>query len=453
MEKTEEIQIEALNRAVINGEITWLCECIRYCIQYLLGHTAGEYILPEPEEKVEKGTYYQNFIDECRLTKEERLVMLLALARRFNHEIIDTIKTYYKKKSDNFSSLGGKLIPHNGLFIPTIKTALTVLGGPRLDNQLKYTHIFTNEGSLCKKEIIRDIYLEEGFLNYEEELAIGREAYTRITSGEDVHYEFSSSFPATELKTRLEWKDLVLSENTRTGLEELVAWLTHEEQLKSRYENLQHMAEGHKALFWGEPGTGKTLTAALLGKRFNKPVYRIDLSRLVSKYVGETEKNLETIFNHAANRNWILFFDEADGLFSSRTQVSTSNDRFANQETSYLLQRIETCSNLIILATNLRYNIDSAFRRRFQTICHFPKPAEKERLVLWQGIMPDDLKFESTISIEEIAKNFDISGGHIANVVRYSAIMAMSNETEGIITEEILLKGLRKEYGKLGRTF
>ena len=145
-------------------------------------------------------------------------------------------------------------------------------------------------------------------------------------------------------------------------------------------------------LFHGPPGTGKTLTAGLLGKIAQKDVYRIDLSMVISKYIGETEKNLARLFDKAERKDWILFFDEADSLFGKRGQVKDAHDKYANQEVSYLLQRVEAYNGLVILASNFKNNIDEAFLRRFQSIIYFPLPA-KEELELglgWRVSWPKD---------------------------------------------------------------
>src|SRR5690606_1665724 len=140
---------------------------------------------------------------------------------------------------------------------------------------------------------------------------------------------------------------------------------------------------GFRVLFHGPPGTGKTLTASLLGKYTGKEVYKIDLSMVVSKFIGETEKNLANLFDKAENKDWILFFDEADALFGKRTNVRDAHDKYANQEVSFLLQRTETYAGLVILATNFKNNIDDAFARRFQSHIYFPSPAFGERLKIW----------------------------------------------------------------------
>lgn len=192
---------------------------------------------------------------------------------------------------------------------------------------------------------------------------------------------------------------------------------------------VKNIQPGYRALFYGPSGTGKTLTAALIGKKIGKSVYRIDLSQLVSKYIGETEKNLEKIFNAAENHDWILFFDEADSLFGKRTGIGNANDRFANQETAFLLQRIEICENIVILATNFKSNLDEAFTRRFQSTIYFSMPTETERRLLWEGAFSKKTTLESAIDLKEIAKKYDIAGGSIINVVRYATLMAMVNSS------------------------
>jgi SpoVK/Ycf46/Vps4 family AAA+-type ATPase len=182
---------------------------------------------------------------------------------------------------------------------------------------------------------------------------------------------------------------------------------------------------GYRAMFHGPPGTGKTLTACLLGKYTNREVYRIDLSMIVSKYIGETEKNLSKIFEQAEHKNWILFFDEADALFGKRTKVEDAHDRYANQEVSYLLQRIEDFEGIIILASNFITNIDDAFTRRFQTVINFPMPRPGERLDLWKKAIPEAVTLGEDISLHSIAGKYEISGGAMMNVVRYCLLMTL----------------------------
>jgi SpoVK/Ycf46/Vps4 family AAA+-type ATPase len=204
---------------------------------------------------------------------------------------------------------------------------------------------------------------------------------------------------------------------------------------------------GFRALFYGPPGTGKTMAATLLGKFTKHDVYRIDLSSLVSKYIGETEKNLSTLFERAENKKWILFFDEADALFGKRTNVRDAHDRFANQEVSYLLQRIEDFSGLSILASNFKSNMDDAFTRRFQSLVYFPMPQPAERLTLWKNTFPQAVRLANDIDMKAISDKYELTGSNIVNIVHYCCLQALSAQTN-IITKENLITGITRELTK-----
>ncbi|MCC8186739.1 MAG: ATP-binding protein [Bacteroides sp.] len=203
-------------------------------------------------------------------------------------------------------------------------------------------------------------------------------------------------------------------------------------------------------MFYGPPGTGKTLTATLLGKRTQRPVYRVDLSAVVSKYIGETEKNLARLFDRAGQHNWILFFDEADALFGTRTEARSSNDRHSNQETAYLLQRIEEFPGTVLLATNLKDNLDEAFSRRFQSVLHFPMPDEEARYQLWRGMLPDCwLGGEAEALLRELSRH-PLSGGSMVNVLRSCAVrLHAAGQQEA--TTGLFRNTIEKELEKEGK--
>ncbi len=191
------------------------------------------------------------------------------------------------------------------------------------------------------------------------------------------------------------------------------------------------------------------MTAALLGKSHGMDVYRVDLSTVVSKYIGETEKNLAKLFDMAENKNWILFFDEADALFSKRMATQSSNDMFANQQVAFLLQRIEDYNGVVILATNYKDNIDDAFLRRFQSIIMFPKPSVDIRHALWKSILiPFNLSEEI---YDRIASEYEITGGSIINILRYCSIVSAQRSDHQILETDIV-KGIKKEFLKEGVT-
>jgi SpoVK/Ycf46/Vps4 family AAA+-type ATPase len=213
----------------------------------------------------------------------------------------------------------------------------------------------------------------------------------------------------------------------------------------------KRLRAGYRSLFYGPPGTGKSLTACMLGKHTGRDVYRIDLSLVTSKYIGETEKNLARIFDQAKNKNWILFFDEADALFGKRTEISDAHDRYANQEVSYLLQRIEDHDGVVILASNMTENLDDAFTRRFESIIHFPMPRPEQRLQIWRNGFSAKSTLSHEVDLENLAGSCEISGGAIMNVIRYSSMKALSRGSEEIFLAD-LQEGIRKELLKEGRT-
>jgi SpoVK/Ycf46/Vps4 family AAA+-type ATPase len=225
----------------------------------------------------------------------------------------------------------------------------------------------------------------------------------------------------------------------------------HQDTLMNDWRLRKRLKPGFRTLFYGPPGTGKTLTASLLGKTTGLSVYRIDLSKVVSKYIGETEKNLASLFDYAQNQNWILFFDEADSLFGKRTESRNANDRAANQQISYLLQRIEDFPGVVILATNLRSHLDEAFARRFQSMIHFPMPSVEQRRRLWDDNFKDKpYRLAFDIDLHKLANDYELSGGSIINVLRYACLKAVVRDPQEIRAHD-LHYGIRRELHKEGK--
>jgi SpoVK/Ycf46/Vps4 family AAA+-type ATPase len=171
---------------------------------------------------------------------------------------------------------------------------------------------------------------------------------------------------------------------------------------------------------------------------------------VVSKYIGETEKNLSRLFDKAENKEWILFFDEADALFGKRTSVNDAHDKYANQEVSYLLQRVESHAGLIILASNMKSNLDSSFTRRFNSIIEFDHPDATERLQLWKNYFPTTSERKTKIDLEEIARKYHLTGANIVNVIQFAGLQTLEKKSATISADD-LLKGIRKEYEKEGK--
>ena len=181
-------------------------------------------------------------------------------------------------------------------------------------------------------------------------------------------------------------------------------------------------------------------------------MFRIDLSMIISKFIGETEKNLAQLFDRAENKDWILFFDEADALFGKRTGVRDAHDRYANQEVSYLLQRVETFGGLVILASNFKANIDEAFIRRFQSIIHFPMPRASERLRLWQQSLPKNVQLDGDVNLKILSERYELSGASIVNIVQYCCLNALSRNDKAMTNDDLRM-GVAREFSKEGKIF
>ena len=256
---------------------------------------------------------------------------------------------------------------------------------------------------------------------------------------------------ARKVTPRHTWDDLVLPQDQITTLNEIV------DTVRSRPKVLEEWGVGKKlassaavtVLFSGEPGTGKTIGAQVLAKELGLDLYKIDLSGVVSKYIGETEKNLERIFEEAERSNAILFFDEADSIFGKRSEVKDARDRYANIEVSYLLQRMEAYDGVTILATNLRANLDDAFTRRLQFAIDFPFPDDHYRLRLWETLFPPDVPRDPDLDLDYMARRFRIAGGNIRNIIVNAAFLAAAEDVP--VHMRHLLHGTRRELQKTGR--
>ncbi len=258
---------------------------------------------------------------------------------------------------------------------------------------------------------------------------------------------------AKRMESRYTLKDLVLPEKQQREINALIAMARNRSLVLDDWGAGKKLVSGRgiSALFTGVPGTGKTLSAQAIAGELGLDIYRVDLSTIISKYIGETEKNLERIFTEAQNSNVILFFDEADALFGRRSEVSDSHDRYANIEVGYLLQRIETYDGIVLMATNLGANLDEAFARRIHFIIDFPFPDEETRLRLWKLLLPENIEKEAEIDLTPFAGAYKIAGGGIRNAVVWA--IYESARLGRPLNREDLLHGVEREYQKMGKVF
>ncbi|MEZ4399994.1 MAG: ATP-binding protein [Kofleriaceae bacterium] len=258
---------------------------------------------------------------------------------------------------------------------------------------------------------------------------------------------------ARRIEPGFTWDDLVLPDDTRDTLEELVRFAKFKAALLEEWGWAKKLPYGRgvSAIMAGPPGTGKTMVAQLLARELGYDLYLIELAQVVNKYVGETEKNLARVFDEAENSHAILFFDEADALFAKRTEVKSSNDRYANLEVNYLLQRMETYNGVTLLATNLEQGIDEAFKRRVRFTVQFELPEPPVREVLWQSMFPPETKVADDIDWERLGARYEMSGGYIKKAALRAAARAMARATDATITGDDLDQAAQLEYREMGR--
>jgi SpoVK/Ycf46/Vps4 family AAA+-type ATPase len=256
---------------------------------------------------------------------------------------------------------------------------------------------------------------------------------------------------ARKIEPGHQWDEIVLPDEVLGQLREMCQRVVYRHRVLSDwgFGVKLSLGKGVNALFAGPSGTGKTMATEIIARELGLDLYKIDLSGVVSKYIGETERNLDRVFSTAEDANAILFFDEADALFGKRSEVRDSHDRYANIEISYLLQKMEEYEGLAILATNLKANLDEAFTRRLAFTIHFPFPDEESRFRIWQGIWPSRIELSEDVDLAFLANRFKLSGGNIKNIALAAAFLAA--EKNQSVRMNHLLHATRREYQKLGK--
>jgi hypothetical protein len=423
----------------IEKELQWLQEVVHIRLQLYFSQDSeykSIYEL-EPPKLEDYDSLYTQIIAHYGFGYAERLILILALAPSLAPSLLDPFLTQNKLYNRPFAEFGGVSGKRFSGFIPTMETAFFLLAGNDLKTRFQVQAFFQKEHPFQKFQILNLETAEKGEPEWSSVLGVSEEYMSYLTTGNDFEPSFGSAFPAQKINTKLSWEDLVLSPQLKKEIESIGHWIVNQDTILRQWGFERHLKPGFRALFYGPPGTGKSLTAALLGQMTQMDVYRIDLSQVVSKYIGETEKNMARVFDSALHKNWILFFDEADALFGRRTVAKDSKDRYANQETAYLLQRIEDFPGIVILASNLKMNIDEAFSRRFQSMIHFPVPDARQRLILWENIFSSHQIFDESVQLEKLAFKFEMAGGAIINVLRYCTLLAVQRDPPLVSHEEV----------------
>ncbi len=435
----------------LQKEIDWFKSVVDTTLELYFKTESSQksvYGIPPPDLDLDTSPYAE-VVKELQLGFEERLMLILAMIPYLKPDILDVFLIKNQNLDCYFSEFGGIKDANNSGFSPTLETACFILGGYELKTRLEFLSKINAENLLYQKGILETDFEKQFAIH--QKLQISSEYFGLLTTGKRNLPQYSTKFPAKEIATNLEWENLIVEEKVAEGLSEIKEWLIHSPRILKDWSLQKNFKKGYRSLFYGPPGTGKTFAATLLGKETNHPVFRVDLSLVVSMYIGETEKNLGRLFDEAEQKDWILFFDEADALFGKRTNVRNANDRYANQEVAYLLQRIEDFSGLVILATNIQTNIDEAFSRRFQSMIHFSKPGMKQRKLLWDNLFKQNFELESSINIDDLAASYELTGGEITQVLRYCALEAAKRNKKKVLLNDIIT-GIRSVYRKQNKT-
>jgi ATPase family associated with various cellular activities (AAA) len=440
--------------AVLESEIKWLTEVIALRFpkagdSYTYNEEADWRTLPPPDLLNKKGPY-PALVNHFKLGSEERLLLALTFARQVYMTALRTLSDISILNTDLQDETGCYVLTENRSLVITFNALLTLIAGRNLAKRQQARNAVLRDGQLLINQII-ELELppkyNPQFGDTEKIPVLAAEYAEFLQSGKPPRPDFGEGFPAQLISTALSWDHLIVPEPTMSEVHLAMRWMSHGTQVVERSGG--SVNKSFPILFFGPPGTGKSLTAKLIGKEFGKLVFRIDLSMMVSKYIGETEKNLSRLFKRAEGKDWILFFDEADALFGKRTQVSDARDKWANLEMSYLLQRIEEYDGLCILASNLRDNIDGAMLRRFQfTIC-FPRPTEKQREELWRKLLPQGYSYEN-IDFKKVSQQ-DLTGSNIANILKQSALAAES-QNRTVLSNTEIVRFIELELMKESRT-
>jgi AAA+ superfamily predicted ATPase len=440
------------NARDLEQELVWFAQVLDTRFKLYFGQETIHQSVFEvtPPDLSESESPYAHFINYYQMSFAERMAITLSLAPHIRPQLLDIFFTKNKTFDRKFTEFGGVHGGPDGDFVPTGETLAFILAGNDLELRFAVQTLFDGDHFFARHNILH-LAPSGDEPALKSPLRLSDEYLSYFTTGQPRRPDFGANFPARYIETQLTWDDLVLHPGTRKQIEEIETWLRHGETLMNDWGMAPKLRPGYRSLFYGPPGTGKTMTACLLGKSTGRDVYKIDLSLVVSKYIGETEKNLARVFDQAQHKGWILFFDEADALFGKRSETKDAHDRYANQEVSFLLQRIETFDGIAILASNRRENLDEAFARRFEAIIYFPIPSPEERLRLWrQGFSPQ-AQLETSLDLEKIAQEHTLSGGSIMNVIRYASLQALEGGST-VIAREDVIQGIRREYAKEGKS-
>ena len=436
----------------LSEELSWLQSVLETRIQsYFQPGDAATSIFDLPLPDLSRNTSaYGQLVRELGLDTSERMVLILSLAPHIKPEILDLFLIQNPTTNRGYTEFGGRVRGDRAGFLPTGETALFMLAGGDLEARFKGAEIFNKNHPFFEQHILEFDEIGTGGIRMRGQLNVSEELLERLTTGNSFSPSYSSKFPLKPLTSNLDWSDLGLNPKLQKELQAIHTWIENEEKLMHEWELSQHLKARYKGLFHGPSGTGKKLAAALIGKSTQREIYEVETSLLLARHFRRNNEHIDSFFRTAERNDWILFFDEADSLFGKRTNVRESNGRYANQEVSYLRQKVEKFSGIILLATESQKELEFPFP--IDANVAFLEPDSRQRLVLWTSIFGGEnkkYKLARDIDFQELATKFEVNREDIIQVLKY-ATTATIGRGENEIRREDILAGIRKELAQKG---
>ena len=441
-QKPIEKELIAKNNSVdtgfLNAVILWLKEIINQrCTEIDSDIISQSVTQISPLPHIEVDSPYAETTLKHNLNETGYILLALSIVPDYYPEAFERILLTRDERGYLKPHFGGQYNNRHNQFIPTYFTALFLLSGNNLELRGKYVAELQQSHPLLQEQILYQGHgedIEKHFM--QSVIELDSSYYDYFTKGIKPRLDHGQHFAASLKESHLTKDDVVLEDIVAEQIQPMDNYAKVMES--DFFDSSTHkFKKGFIALFHGSPGTGKTLLAGILANSYGLDMYHVDLSNVVSRYVGEAEKKLEIIFNRLQGKNCMLFFDEADALFGKRSEVKEAHDRYANQEVSYLLQRIETFDGLVVLASNFKNNMDEAFLRRMDVTVNVIRPQEKSREALWKHYLPNNLQFESDALLAHLVKEFAYTGANIRNVMKNVAIAMASEEKTSISYEDM----------------
>lgn len=423
----------------------WLVHRIEHVLSC---DSPDDLLIPEPDP----GTPFGRMVSDNGFSDEEFVLLCLSLSATFAPELLQMLSAAASDPSMT-PYTGGIFLKGLPVFCPTVRTAVFLLAGKDMEKRRRYASAFHNRQSIFSAGIVIAEPPSPVSVFMDHHLIFSDQFLGTILQGELPRLDADPGFPVRRARGKHILADVILKAKTQQQISKLRIFAKNMKKLWE-IDTDGKTRSNFIGIFSGDPGTGKSHAAEAVGNEFGLPVYKVNFAQMVSKYIGETEKNLEKVFDRFDKQPSILFFDEAESIFSKRTEVGDSHDQHANNLQSFLLQKVEEFSGIIILATNvqnLTQYFDRAFQRRFRLIVEFEFPDYPERLEIWKRALFGPFRFEEGL-IERLAKNYQLSGGSIYNVISDGIIEALERDTE-TITFELLENALDDEFKKTYRKF